>query len=254
MLLRRQLPNFITLGNLLCGCLGTFFALNFELRTAAWFILAGAVLDFFDGLVARLLKVSGELGKQLDSLADVITFGMAPAAICFSLLTMAGMPFQSAEFNAVLRFFPFIMVAFSAYRLAKFNIDTRQTVNFIGLPTPANALLWLSFPLILTSQPGDSFADGLTVVLQQVLAEPYFLLALSLLMSILLVAEFELFSLKMKSPAGAESVYPLLLLILGAVMLFVFSASAVPFILILYLILSFIKNLRRKKHELHSRN
>ena len=130
----RSIPNTLTCCNLLSGCGATLTAINSgDFKLALLYIIIGAVFDFFDGFAARMLHVSSPIGKELDSLADVITFGMAPAAIVWAYLNTCHFP---------LSIFPFLMVAFSALRLAKFNLDERQTSSFIGLPTPANALFW----------------------------------------------------------------------------------------------------------------
>ena len=136
-MLKKHIPNTITCCNLISGCIATYFAFQGDYRTALLFIIIGAVFDFFDGMVARLLHVSSPIGKELDSLADDITFGFAPSAIIFSYLSAL-----TANSQWPIAFLAFIMAAFSALRLAKFNLDERQALGFIGLPTPANALFW----------------------------------------------------------------------------------------------------------------
>ena len=134
--MKKHIPNTITCCNLISGCTATYYAFLGDYYTALLFIVIGAVFDFFDGMSARLLHVSSEIGKELDSLADDITFGFAPSAIVFSFLN---------SFHIHLPFVPFLaflIAAFSALRLAKFNLDERQALGFIGLPTPANALFW----------------------------------------------------------------------------------------------------------------
>ena len=132
-----NIPNIITCLNLISGCIATYWAFLGDYRMALLFIVIGAVFDFFDGMVARLLHVSSPIGKELDSLADDITFGFAPSAIIFSYLSQ----FSILHFQ-LMPFLAFILAAFSALRLAKFNLDERQALGFIGLPTPANALFW----------------------------------------------------------------------------------------------------------------
>jgi len=131
--MKKHIPNTITCLNLISGCIATYWAFQGDFQLALLFIVIGAVFDFFDGMVARLLHVSSPIGKELDSLADDITFGFAPSAIVFSYLQPE---------TELLPFVVFIMAAFSALRLAKFNLDERQALGFIGLPTPANALFW----------------------------------------------------------------------------------------------------------------
>jgi CDP-diacylglycerol--serine O-phosphatidyltransferase len=134
--MKKHIPNTITCLNLISGCIATYFAFEGSYQMALLFIVIGAVFDFFDGMTARLLHVSSPIGKELDSLADDITFGFAPSAIVFSYLCS----FHQHLF--ILPFLAFVMAAFSALRLAKFNLDERQALGFIGLPTPANALFW----------------------------------------------------------------------------------------------------------------
>jgi len=145
-----KIPNTLTCGNLISGCIATYFALCGEAQLALVWIIAGAVFDFFDGMSARLLGVSSPIGKEVDSLADDVTFGVAPAAMVFTQLSVMEYPSFMEPIAPYVPFFAFVMAAFSALRLAKFNLDTRQTTSFIGLPTPANALFWAS---LLVSQP-----------------------------------------------------------------------------------------------------
>ena len=151
----RHIPNTITCCNLISGCIAIIAAIYGDLWLALLFIVIGSVFDFFDGMSARLLHVSAPIGKELDSLADVITFGLAPSAMLFHQLTVLEYPFGSVcrcQIAVFLPFAAFLMTAFSALRLAKFNLDERQTTSFIGLPTPANALFWGSLLLGLDSQ------------------------------------------------------------------------------------------------------
>ena len=178
--MKKHIPNTITCCNLISGCIATYFAFQGDYELALLFIVIGAVFDFFDGMVARLLHVSSPIGKELDSLADDITFGFAPSAIIFSYL---------CSFHIHLLFVPFlafVMAAFSALRLAKFNLDERQALGFIGLPTPANALFWGS--LIVGLQQSGYIFEGLEWVI----------LAGVFISSYLLIAEIPMFALKFK--------------------------------------------------------
>jgi CDP-diacylglycerol--serine O-phosphatidyltransferase len=178
--MKKHIPNTITCCNLISGCIATWFAFQDDYRMALLFIVIGAVFDFFDGMVARLLHVSSPIGKELDSLADDITFGFAPSAIIFSYI---------CTFHIHLPFIPFlafIMAAFSALRLAKFNLDERQALGFIGLPTPANALFWGA--LIVGLQQSDYTFEGLEWVI----------LAATFVSCYLLVSEIPMFALKFK--------------------------------------------------------
>lgn len=175
-----NIPNIITSCNLVSGCIAIFFALQGDATAALLWIIAGAVFDFFDGMTARLLGVSSPVGKELDSLADVVTFGVAPSCIIFSFLSGFHQHLPALPFVA------FVMAAFSALRLAKFNLDERQTTSFIGLPTPANALFWGSLIVSMGSK------------LQQGTFGLWMVVALVLLSSYLLIAELPLFALKFK--------------------------------------------------------
>lgn len=184
--MKRHIPNIITSCNLISGCIATTFALYGQPEMALLFIVIGAIFDFFDGMSARLLHVSSEIGKELDSLADDVTFGVAPASIIFWVLCVAEYPSFLEPLRIVLPYTAFIISAFSALRLAKFNLDTRQTTSFIGLPTPANALFWGA--LIV------SFKD----VIISCECSVIFLLIGIAVSSWLLIAEIPMFALKFK--------------------------------------------------------
>lgn len=182
----RNIPNTLTCGNLVSGCIATVMALGGEARLALMWIIVGAVFDFFDGMSARLLHVSSPIGKELDSLADDVTFGVAPSAIVFAQLSVMDYPTALAAVQPYVPYFAFVIAAFSALRLAKFNLDTRQATTFIGMPTPANALFWGS---LLVSQP--TLIESTPWMLPA-------LLALICITSYLLVCELPMFALKFK--------------------------------------------------------
>lgn len=182
----RNIPNTLTCGNLVSGCIATVMALGGEARLALLWIIVGAVFDFFDGMSARLLHVSSPIGKELDSLADDVTFGVAPSAIVFTQLRVIDYPSALATVQPYVPYFAFVIAAFSALRLAKFNLDTRQATSFIGMPTPANALFWGS---LLVSQ--TTLIESTTWMLPA-------LLALICITSYLLVSELPMFALKFK--------------------------------------------------------
>ncbi|MCM8569233.1 CDP-alcohol phosphatidyltransferase family protein [Gramella jeungdoensis] len=238
--IKRHIPNLITLLNLFSGSLAVIFAVKGNLVLAAIFVAAGIFFDFFDGLAARLLDVKSEVGLQLDSLADVVTSGVVPGIVMYQLLTKAlpadgglGTDWNSSVFDFQLKPFALLgllIVLASAYRLAKFNVDDRQTDSFIGLPTPANALLILSLPLILTYQPGP-FISGL-------LLNEWFLLILTVLSCFLLNAELPLFALKF-SDWGFKENKLRYFFILSCILLIVFlKFIAIPVIILLYVGLS----------------
>lgn len=186
---KRQIPNLITLGNLTFGVLACYHASLGSLRESAICIMAGIFLDFFDGLAARLLKVASPVGKELDSLADVVTSGVAPALILFHIIGMLSAYNDYPEFLEWLCYTAFLIPAFSAYRLAKFNLDTRQSHSFLGLPVPSNALIWVGLALSL-------YDVCVIPAFLSSLLFPCILVAVSLITDILMVSELPMFSLK----------------------------------------------------------
>lgn len=222
----RHIPNFITCCNLLSGCIAAVMAFQANYEAAILFIILGATFDFFDGMLARLFKVSGPLGKELDSLADDITFGFAPSVIVFSLFKEVQYP---AFLQPVEEYFPytaFIIAAFSALRLGKFNIDPRQSSSFIGLPTPANALFWGSLVV-----GGHSFlvSDSFNAL---------YLLILVILMSYLLIAELPMFSLKFKNLSWKDNQISYIFLLVCIPLLAIFRISGFAAIILWYILLS----------------
>src|SRR5690606_6781377 len=194
-----------------------------NIEYAFYFVCLGIFLDFFDGFFARLFNVTGELGLQLDSLADMVTSGVAPGFAMYLLLADAE---YVAEFGSFFPFLGFIITLGSAYRLAKFNIDTRQTTSFIGLPTPANALFIMSLLVIkLTS-------DSLIVL--EILINPYFLLVVTALSAYMLNAEIPLFSLKVKSPSFAKNKLQILFLLFSAALILLLGFAGVPIVILSY--------------------
>lgn len=234
MRIKAQIPNIITLLNLLSGCFALIFAFHQDFKFAFLFVALGIFLDFFDGFFARLFKVSSPLGLQLDSLADMVTSGVVPGVVMYQLMNQAlGFP----SFGWPTLFFPFlgfIITLGSCYRLANFNVDTRQTDSFIGLPTPANALVILSLPLIL--------ADNQFEFITNALSNEYILLAISLLSAYILNAEIPLFSLKIKSMSFAKNKLQIFFLAVSLLLLIFFKALGIPLLIIFYVILSLLTN------------
>lgn len=219
----RHLPNFITILNLLTGSVGIVLALQGNLVAASFCIFIAAIFDFFDGFAARILKATSSIGKELDSLADVISFGLLPAILAYLLLLN----------NTELPWLPWlglIIAAFSALRLAKFNVDTRQSDQFIGLPTPANAILFASFPLILNSGQW------------QFLTNPWIFLIVVVLFSFLLVAELPLMALKFKNFSWADNKLKFIFLVTSLLLIVLLTWMAIPIIIILYIIFSLAGN------------
>ena len=223
-------PNFITLLNLLSGGIAVIFAVKGDLSTAALFVFFGIFFDFFDGFLARKLNVSSEMGLQLDSLADLVTSGLAPALVLVNLIELSILPSQDA--NCFLPYLGLLVLLCSAYRLAKFNISTEQSQFFIGLPTPANALLIMSLPLILDYQNSDSY--------NALILNPFFLVVVTLLSSFLLNAPVKLIALKFKTWNFSENASKYILIIFSLVGLILFKFEGIPLIIIFYIMLSLI--------------
>ena len=224
-------PNALTCCNLICGCMATGSAFHGHFTWALALIICGAVFDFFDGMAARALKISSPIGKELDSLADVVTFGVAPSAMLFQLFGIVQYPEWLAWATPYLPYTAFLIAAFSALRLAKFNLDERQTTSFIGLPTPANALFWAS--LIVAELPW--------------LASPRFnalwLFLFMLAACFLLISELPLFALKFKNYSWADNRVKYIflcgaLLLLIAALVTPLGLTALPLIILWYLGLS----------------
>jgi CDP-diacylglycerol--serine O-phosphatidyltransferase len=228
----RHIPNMVTCCNLFSGCIAAVMAFQSNYEAAILFIILGAVFDFFDGMLARLLNVSGPLGKELDSLADDITFGFAPSAIVFSLFKEVQYP---GFMSGITEYFPytaFIIAAFSALRLGKFNIDPRQSSSFIGLPTPANALFWGS---LVVGAHSFLVSDSFNAI---------YLFILVILMSYLLVAELPMFSLKFKNLSWKDNKVSYIFLLICIPLLVVFRISGFAAIILWYILWSL---LTRKK-------
>lgn len=215
----------MTLGNLLSGVVGCIWVLKGDYASGAYFIFLAAFLDFFDGFAARLLKVTGELGKQLDSLADLVSFGVLPGFVLFSWI-------QSLSFDAWLPYLALTIPLFSALRLAKFNIDERQSDRFFGLPTPANALFFSTLPFLSIQW---SQLDFLFI-------NPWFLIILAWIFSLLLVADLPLIALKFKNFSLRDNVFRYMLIGSGAVLLLTLGLAGIPIVILFYLVLSVIEN------------
>ena len=239
--IQKHIPNTITLLNLLSGIIAVFYAVFGELELAGVFVVLGIVFDFFDGFAARIFNVQGELGKQLDSLADMVTSGLVPGIILFQLILRAttNSSIENLFQKDCFEFFPFLgllVTLASAYRLAKFNIDTRQSTSFIGVPTPANTLLIISLPWILAYSEIHFF----TTILQNA----YVLIGLSVLCSYLLNAEIPLFALKFKNYSWKDNNYKFIFLGTSVVLLISLQFIAIPLVILLYVLVSIWNNNR----------
>ncbi len=222
--IKKHIPNFLTCCNLFLGCLSIFYATHNELVIAAYLIMFASLFDYADGFAARMLKAYSNMGKELDSLADLVTFGVAPALILSQMLF-----FHHSQSQYIL-FAPFILTVFSGIRLAKFNVDTRQSESFIGLPTPANALFWISFPLMydLSDNIQNAFKSAWPIL---------FLIAL---FSMLMVIELPLFALKIKNMNWKGNELKFILVVSSLILVIFFKFFALPLIIIIYILLSLI--------------
>lgn len=241
--MKRHIPNFLTCCNLVCGCLGILSLFNFghlyvdegpvfdfEFELAAFFVWTACVFDFFDGFVARALKVSSPIGKELDSLADVVSFGVLPSMVMFKYISSQLVYLEAYREGSIpfLNYLPLVallIAAFSAVRLAIFNIDETQKDSFRGLPTPANALFITALPF-LNLEPENFIisAPALSVI--------------CIVLSLLLVSRVDLFALKFKNFSWAENKLRFTFLILSVLLLAFFQVAAIPLIIILYIVLS----------------
>ncbi len=239
--MKKHIPNLLTLGNLFCGTIATILAVNNNFVYAGLLVVLGIFFDFFDGFAARLLNVSGELGKQLDSLADMVTSGVVPGIIMFKLIgdKQIGSVIFIDEFNlpTILPFIGLILTLGACYRLAKFNIDTRQSESFIGLPTPAMSLFVISLPLILEYSNIE--------LVNNLIRNNYFLITITLILTYLMNAELPLFSLKFKNYAVKNNIIKYLFLMISLFMIISLQYLSIPLIITIYVILSLISNSKK---------
>ncbi len=232
--IKRYIPNVLTLLNLFCGCVALICVADLKFEYCFIFVCLGIFFDFFDGFFARKFNVSGPLGVQLDSLADMVTSGVVPGFVMFVLLSNSNF-----SVSTWLCYLGFIITLGACFRLAKFNIDTRQTDNFIGLPTPANALFICSLPLIIQNYPAT--------FLPQLLTNQWFLIIITLLSAFVMNAEIQLFSLKFKDFSIKKYLLQIVFLSIALVLLIFLKYLAIPLIIIFYIVLSIGNTISGKK-------
>ncbi len=232
MILKKHIPNTITLMNLFCGCIALDFAAKNQFEMAFLLVCIGIFLDFFDGFFARLFKVSSPLGLQLDSLADMVTSGVVPGYVMFAML-------KSSTDNVLIPYFGFIITLGACFRLANFNIDTRQTDSFIGLPTPANTLFVMSLPLILSQYN--------SIFILEMFSNQWFLIGISVLSAYIMNAEIPLFSLKIKQFSLQKNLLQIVFLASSFFMLLVFKYLGVAVVIVFYVLLSIFVRFFSKK-------
>jgi len=230
--LKKHIPNFITLLNLLSGIFSIYYGMTGNLQFAGILIFLAAVFDFFDGFSARLLNAKSAIGVQLDSLADMVSFGVAPAFVLFhTIKTLTVTP-------DYLPFVAFIVPLFAALRLAKFNVDDSQQTSFKGMPTPAVALLLASFPVIILKCLAEDKG-----IYYDIVTNAYFLAGAGIIVSLLMVSNLPMFSLKFTSLSWKENQIRYLFIILSVIFILLLKIAAVPIIILFYLLLSIVSGL-----------
>ncbi|PLX09955.1 MAG: CDP-diacylglycerol--serine O-phosphatidyltransferase [Marinilabiliales bacterium] len=228
-------PNTITLLNMLCGILSIYFGMSGDLITAAYLIFFAAILDFLDGFTARMLNAYSDLGAQLDSLADLISFGLAPGFILFNMINIShGQPGNTGNTATLIPFIGFIIPLFAALRLAKFNIDENQESSFLGMPTPAVAILIGSFPLIKQYLFNDR---GLYYM---IITNTYFLAGIAVIMALLMVIPLPMFAFKFKNYKWKDNKIKYVFLILSLIAILIFKSAGIPLIISMYFLLSLV--------------
>jgi CDP-diacylglycerol--serine O-phosphatidyltransferase len=238
--IRRNIPNAITCGNLLCGCLAIVQAFEGDLVWAAYLVGIAAILDFFDGFTARLLHVTSPIGKDLDSLADMVTFGVVPGVVMFQLLKVSTLLIVNQPIWLYMPYVAFLIPVFSGIRLAKFNNDARQAESFIGVNTPANSMLICSLPLIIGT--GEQSQSSLATFI----LNPYLLITITVIMSFLLISELPIFSFKFKSFGWAGNQIRYVFLIMALILLVTLQFVGIPLVIVLYILMSVINNFLTK--------
>lgn len=228
MAIKKHIPSTITCCNLISGCIAIAYAFSGKIEISFTWIIIGAVFDFFDGMSARLLKVSSPIGKELDSLADIVTFGVAPSTILFSKLGIMSYPSLLESLRGILPFIAYIMAAFSALRLAKFNLDERQTLGFIGLPTPANALFWGSLLIGLGKRIDSSPLMCIFIIVGIFIS------------SWLMVSEIPMFALKFKEWGWKKNQIKYIFLLTCIPLIAIFGITGFAIIVAWYVIISYI--------------
>jgi len=230
--MKKHIPNMLTLANLLAGILSIYVGMLGDLKLAAYLIFIAAILDFSDGFAARMLNAYSEIGKQLDSLADLVSFGVAPGFILVNMISIShGQPSNS---STMLPFIGFMVPLFAALRLAKFNIDENQQNSFLGMPTPAVAILLASLPLI------KSFLYQDRGLFYMVITNTYFLVGISVILSLLMVIPLPMFAFKFKSFGWKENMIKYSFILISLILLVWLQFVAIPIIIALYLLLSLV--------------
>ncbi len=258
--IKQNIPNALTCGNLLCGCIAIVKVFEGDLVWAAYLVGIAAIFDFFDGFAARMLKVSSPIGKDLDSLADAVTFGVVPGMVMFQLLRLSfnrliflpvmrlSMFDQETDVRSIICYIAFLIPIFSVIRLAKFNNDPRQSDSFIGVPTPANAIFICSLGLLVMNYNGLYAGEVFRSTYSDLILNTWYLILVTCLMSFLLVAELPLFALKFKNFKWADNKIRYIFLISSIVLLVCFQYVGIPIVIFLYVVFSLVNNLSTKQN------
>jgi len=245
--MKKQIPNFITVLNLLFGCLAVTNAFEGDLYVSAIYLIFALVCDFLDGFAARALKVSNPLGEQLDSLADMVAFGLAPGILLYKFTKELheANPVQILTDFPELFYLAFTIPVFSAIRLAKFNIDTRQTSSFIGFPTPANASFFL-FSILIYNFPDLPKIIDINFIVMPIYSNPLIMLGLGIVLSLLLIAEIPMCSLKFKNLKWKDNKQPFSFILTWASLMVLTNINAMPAIIVIYIVVSVVNNFTNK--------
>jgi CDP-diacylglycerol---serine O-phosphatidyltransferase len=238
--IEKRIPDFLTLCNLFCGFIAIIACLSGDLVLAGWLVFLGALFDLLDGMAAKLFKATSPIGAELDSLADMVTFGIVPGIIAYMLLVKTHASWLDAGYIyeiPVYALLPVLLVATASYRLARYNADTSSKENFSGLPTPANAMFFASLPLMLQY---DVFVVKFDIYyMSQLVLNPWFLVGIILLFSWLMVSGIPLFSIKISSLTGPNRKWIFLFLVIDAILFGFLLWAAIPLIILLYIVFSF---------------
>ena len=231
----KNLPNILTCLNLLCGCLAIVSVFSSNINLLVGMVFLAAMFDFLDGLTARSLNANSELGRQLDSLADMVTFGVVPGIILYDIMVkgQAQEIIENEFLLTILKYFPFIVTVFAAYRLAKFNTERRQADTFLGLPTPAVGMFVTSFPLIMRNEGGQ---------MASIIGHPFFIIVTSIVLSVLMISEIPMFAFKFKNGKWRDNKIQYVFLIVSVLLFIVMKTASIPLIFVCYITLSLINN------------
>ncbi len=245
MSVRKSFPNFLTSINLLFGCIAVTFIIHGDIQTACIFVLFAALMDYLDGFFAKKLNAGSNLGRELDSLADMVTFGVVPGFVFYYLLDQSSYFSLYPAIHPIIYLSPaFLITIFSALRLAKYNISDDQKEHFLGLPTPACTLLVISFPLLMNRYEGSFFSE--------MIGNPIIIYGLIIVLSYLLISNIRMFSLRFTHFRFKENEIRYIFIFFTIILIAIFKLISIGWIILLYIIISLISNVR--KHEIPSAN